>query len=310
MELHMKTFLSGSLAYDRIMKFPEAFSDYILPEKLHEINVCFMVDGMKENFGGTAGNIAYALRLLGGDPLITSTIGMDDQRYLAWLQQNDIVTSGIRRIDHEWTAGAYITTDKNSNQLTNFNPGAMNFSSEFDFSTITKEDLMIISPGNINDMITYPEQCRKNNIPYIFDPGQSLPALQKTTLINCIDGCTLLMVNDYEMSLIEQKTGLKKEDVLQRAGNTVVTLGGKGSSLYIGESMTTVPAAAATEVADPTGAGDAYRGGLLYGLKENKPLAEACLYGSATASFAVACHGTQEYTFSQEEFSKRLRSIC
>lgn len=301
----MKTILSGSLAYDRIMEFPELFSDHLLPDKLHEINVCFMVNGMTENFGGTAGNIAYALKMLGGDPEISATIGLDSHRYTEWLQKNGISTNLIRTVEDEWTAGAYITTDKKSNQITGFNPGAMKYSSELDFSGFGKNTIMIISPGNLDDMVSYPKQCRAKGIKYIFDPGQALPMLSGDDLLNCIDGCMLLMVNDYEMNLIIAKTKLPKEEILERAGSTVVTLGHEGSLLYTYTTPVKIHVFPARKVVDPTGAGDAYRGGLLSGITAGKSLEESCTIGSVCASFAVERFGTQVYSFDSEEFHIR-----
>lgn len=305
----MDIYISGSLAYDRIMEFPEPFSAHILPDKLNDINVCFMVNGMKENFGGTAGNIAYAFKLLGGAPLITASLGMDHQRYTTWLTQNGITTDLLRLIDDEWTAGAYITTDSNNNQITNFNPGAMKYSSSFDFDTIADTSLMIVSPGNLDDMVMYPRKCQERGIAYIFDPGQAMPMLQPDDLLNCIDGCMLLMVNDYEMSLILGKTEKSHDEIVSRAGNIIITRGGAGSTLYTGGDSIKIPVIKADTVADPTGAGDAYRGGLLSGLIAEKSLEECCLLGSTCASFAVQSHGTQEYSFSPDQFATRLKSV-
>jgi len=305
----MKTIISGSLAYDRIMDFPEYFSDHILPDKIHVLNVCFMVNSVTENFGGTAGNIAYALKLMGGEPQISATIGQDNHRYLEWLGNNSISTSGIRIITDDMTAGAYITTDKGDNQITGFNPGAMKNSSNLDFESLDSDTLVIISPGNIDDMITYPVMCREKRIKYIFDPGQAMPMLQKDDLLRCIDGCTLLMVNDYEMNLITNKTECTMEEILERAGSTVITLGEKGSTLYSGTESTSIAPAAAAKVIDPTGAGDAYRGGLLKGLMDGKPLQECCRIGSVCASFAVECYGTQVYTFTGEQFAERYKTL-
>lgn len=305
----MRTILTGSLAYDRIMEFPEAFSDYLLADKLHNINVCFMVNGMQENFGGTAGNIAYALNLLGGKPEISATLGLDNQRYITWLKENSISIEHIRIVEDDWTAGAYITTDKNDNQVTCFNPGAMRSSSELDFSDLDNNDLIVISPGNLEDMINYPKQCRKHGISYIFDPGQAMPVLQGQDLLDCINGCKLLMVNDYEMNLIISKTELTQEEILERAGSTIITFGEKGSTLYTGLQQTPIPVSKADKIADPTGAGDAYRGGLLRGLVQGKSLEESCTLGSVSASFAVECYGTQVHSFTSDEFEKRHKLI-
>jgi len=305
----MKTILSGSLAYDRIMEFPELFSDHLLADKLHEINVCFMVNGMTENFGGTAGNIAYALKMLGGSPEISATIGLDSHRYIEWLHKNTISTDRIQHIEDEWTAGAYITTDRNDNQITGFNPGAMKYSSTLDFDSFGKNTLVIVSPGNLDDMVRYPQKCRDKGVKYIFDPGQALPMLEGEELLRCIDGCLLLMVNDYEMNLIVSKTGLVKEEILERAGSTVVTLGHEGSLLYTYTSAVKIPVFPARKVADPTGAGDAYRGGLLSALVREQSLEESCIIGSVCASFAVERNGTQMYSFDEQEFNARRKLI-
>ncbi len=306
----MKVFVSGSLAYDRIMNFPEYFSDHILPDKIHVLNVCFQVDGVTENYGGTAGNIAYALTLMGEKPLITATIGSDNHKYFEWLEKNNIVRDGIKVIPQELTAGAYITTDKADNQITGFNPGAMKFSSEFDFTGIDpKETLFLVSPGNLDDMIRYPRHCQSAGIPYIFDPGQALPVLQAEDLLSAITGAKILIVNDYEFDLILDKTGLKKEELLGKAETTIITLGEAGSMIYGSAGEKKIPACPARQVLDPTGAGDAYRGGLISGLIQGQNIEESALLGSACASFAVECYGTQVYHFTPGEFEKRLQSL-
>ncbi len=303
----MNIIVSGSLAYDRIMDFPGHFSDHILPEKIHVLNVCFQVDGMKEKFGGTAGNIAYALTLLGEKPAISSAIGRDYHRYFEWLTQNGVSTDNIRIVEDELTASAYITTDRADNQITGFHPGAMKYSSCLDFEKIDPEHtLIIISPGNLEDMINYPRMCKARKISYIFDPGQSLPMLDSKDLAEAIEGCRLLISNDYELDLIMSKTGLNREGLLKRAQSVIVTLGEHGSHLYAGDQQVRIPAIPPRAVEDPTGAGDSYRGGLICGLIRGKNIMECATMGSVCASFAVESYGTQEYTFSSEEFNRRL----
>jgi len=297
------------MAYDRIMAFPEYFADHILPDKIHMLNVCFQVDGVTEHFGGTAGNISYALRLMGKAATITATIGHDHRRYFKWLESNDIAVHGIKIIDEEFTAGAYITTDKADNQITGFNPGAMKFSSELDFDSLDPENtILIASPGNLDDMINYPRRCKEKSIRYIFDPGQALPVLQPRDLIEVITGSFLLIVNDYEFDLILNKTGLTREELLALADNTIITLGEHGSRIYQNGTETKIAPAAPREVVDPTGCGDAYRGALLSGLASGLDLQESARLGSICASFAVECHGTQVYTFTPEEFEDRRKS--
>jgi adenosine kinase len=304
-----KIFISGSLAYDRIMNFPESFSDHILPDKIHSLNVCFQVDGVTENYGGTAGNIAYALKLMGENPTISATIGSDHHKYFEWLDKHSISREGITVIPQELTAGAYITTDKSNNQITGFNPGAMKYSSKLDIESLNpKETLLLVSPGNLSDMINYPKLCKQQGIGYIFDPGQALPVLQAQDLREVITGCKLLIVNDYEFNLIMDKTGLAKDELLALPETTIITLGGAGSELYSQTGKLTIPSFKAAKVIDPTGAGDAYRGGLLSGLINGNDLETSAIQGSVCASFAVECNGTQVYSFTPEEFDNRLRA--
>jgi adenosine kinase len=306
----MNIIVTGSLAYDRIMDFPGKFSDHILPEKIHVLNVCFQVSGMKEKFGGTAGNIAYALTLMGEKPLICATIGHDYDKYFKWFSKNGISTEGIRVIEEEFTAGAYITTDQADNQITGFNPGAMKYPSSLDMSKLDpRQTIIIVSPGNFEDMAKYPRLCKDKGIDYIFDPGQSLPMWDAQDLISSIDGCRILIVNDYELDLVMNKTGLTKIDLLGRTGTIITTLGEYGSQISTANDEIKIPVVKASKVEDPTGAGDAYRGGLLCGLVHGKDILQSARMGSVCASFAVECYGTQEYSFTIEEFNKRLNGM-
>lgn len=302
--------VSGSLAYDRIMDFPGYFSDHILPEKIHVLNVCFQVDGMKEKFGGTAGNIAYSLTLMGEKPIISAAIGHDYHRYLEWLKKIGISTEAIRIIEDDFTACAYITTDRADNQITGFNPGAMKYTSILDFDRLDPKDtLLIVSPGNLDDMVSYPRACKERGIDYIFDPGQSLPMLDAKDLVQSIEGCRILITNDYELDLIMSKTGLDKKALLKRAGAVITTLGELGSKVCTPDGEIPVPIGRTRQVLDPTGAGDSYRGGLISGLVKGRDIEQCAKMGSVCASFAVECYGTQAYTFTVEEFEERLVSF-
>jgi len=305
----MNIIVTGSLAYDRIMDFPGKFSDHILPEKIHVLNVCFQVSGMKEKFGGTAGNIAYALTLMGEKPLICATIGHDYEKYFKWLVKNGISTEGIRIIEEEFTAGAYITTDQADNQITGFNPGAMKYPSSLDVSKLDRQTIVIVSPGNFEDMVNYPRLCKEKGIDYIFDPGQSLPMWDAKDLIASIDGCRILIVNDYELDLITSKTGLSKKDLLGMTGTIITTLGEHGSQISTAGGEIKIPVVKPIRVEDPTGAGDSYRGGLISGLVCGRDILQSSRMGSVCASFAVECYGTQDYCFTIEEFNKRLETI-
>ena len=302
--------ISGSLAYDRIMDFPGYFSQHILPDKIHVLNVCFQVNGVREKFGGTAGNIAYSLALMGENPLISASVGAYDyHRYFLWLEKNGISTEQIRIIEDEFTASAYITTDKADNQITGFHPGAMKYTSGLDFDKLNPEKtLCIVSPGNLDDMINYPRTCKEKGIDYIFDPGQSLPMLNGEDLIEAASGCRILICNDYELDLIIKKTGLLKEALLERMGTLITTLGDLGSKVTTTHGEINIPLVKARQVLDPTGAGDSYRGGLVTGLAQGLEIEHRARMGSVCASFAVECYGTQEYRFSADEFNERLRA--
>jgi len=265
---------------------------------------------MQEKFGGTAGNIAYALKAMGEEPAISACIGQDYQRYFNWLEKNGISTEGIKIINDEFTAGAYITTDKADNQITGFNSGAMQYSSSLDFERLDPEKTMlIISPGNLEDMVNYPRICKQKGIEYIFDPGQSLPVLNKKDLMEAVTGCRALICNDYEIELLMNKTNMDKGDLLERVDAILVTMGELGSRLYTPDNEVKIPVAKSRQVIDPTGAGDAYRGGLLSGLARGKDIEECAKMGSACASFAVECYGTQCYSFTEKEFRERMQAL-
>ena len=302
----MQIFVSGSLAYDRIMDFPGKFADHILPDKIHVLNVCFTVNSLKEKFGGTAGNIAYSLALLGERPLILATAGKDFDKYEAWLQEHELSLEGIRRVQEELTAGAYITTDQADNQITGFNPGAMNYPSLFKFDGVDPAAaLAIVAPGNLEDMLTYTRRCKERKIAYIFDPGQSIPALSGDQLVEMLTGSRLLISNDYELEMIMRSTGFRKAQILPRTGGMITTLGEDGSLVCTRHEETKILAARASRVLDPTGAGDAYRAGLIKGLVLGESLPDAARTGAVCASYAVECHGTQEHIFHEEDFWAR-----
>lgn len=302
----MNIYISGSMAYDRIMDFPGKFSDYILPDKIHILNVCFNVNGMEEKFGGTAGNIAYSLSLLKERPVIMATIGKDYATYFEWLEKYGISTEGIRVIREEFTAGAYITTDKSDNQITGFNPGAMRHQADFRLDDADPEkSIVLIAPGNLQDMISYAQICRERGVPYICDPGQSLSLWTGELLREWIRGSSMLISNDYELELIMKMSGLDKNGLLNLAKTIITTLGEKGSLVSSGSSDIEVPSAKAQNVVDPTGAGDAYRAGLLKGLAMGKDIETSAQIGAVAATYAVEKYGTQEHHYSYEDFIER-----
>ncbi|MDO8747026.1 MAG: carbohydrate kinase family protein [Thermodesulfovibrionales bacterium] len=305
----MSIYISGSMAYDRIMDFPGRFSDHILPDKIHILNVCFTVNGMTEKFGGTAGNVAYSLSLLNEMPVILATIGKDYANYFEWLKKNNISLEGIKIIDEEFTAGAYITTDRADNQITGFNPGAMKYQSGYKFNSASPRDsIALIAPGNLQDMAEYARECKKKSIRYICDPGQSLTAWEKESLKEWIEGSTMLISNDYELEMVMKMTGMNKKELLLLTKTIITTLGEKGSLISTGESDIQITPAKVSDVVDPTGAGDAFRAGLLKGIAMGKDLETGAKMGAVAAVYAIEKYGTQEHRYTYEEFNERYRS--
>jgi len=307
----MQLYISGSLALDRIMNFPGKFADHILPDKIHILNVCFLVDGMSEYFGGTAGNIAYNLALLGEKPLILGCAGKDFAAYGQRLDDLGLSQDGIRKVADQFTAGAYITTDESDNQITGFNPGAMRERCGYKFPA--KHDgkvLAIISPGNVQDMVELPEYFKRAGIPYIFDPGQQITALSGEQMTQAVAGSMALCTNDYELEMVMKATGLSRAELLQRTGALVTTLGDQGSIIAEatpkGVQEVRVAPVKVKKALDPTGAGDAFRAGLLKGLRLGQTLAEAAALGSVCAAFCVEHKGTQEHFFSLDMVNEQL----
>ncbi|MFZ2196225.1 MAG: carbohydrate kinase family protein [Thermodesulfovibrionales bacterium] len=304
----MNIYISGSMAYDRIMDFPGSFADYILPDKIHVLNVCFNVTSLTEKFGGTAGNIAYSLGLLGERPVIIATIGKDHGPYFSWLQQNGLSMEGIEIIPDEFTAGAYITTDKSDNQITGFNPGAMKKPTSFYLGNVDpKDSIVLIAPGNIEDMLGYAAACREKGIRFICDPGQSLTLWSGEQLRTWIKGSMMLITNDYELEVIMKVTGLQKNEMLGLTGMIITTLGKHGSLISENGKDLQVPSAKVSDVLDPTGAGDAYRSGLLKGLALDKSIETAARMGAVAATYAIEKYGTQEHHYTYEDFIARYR---
>jgi adenosine kinase len=304
--MKMRIYVFGSLAYDRIMDFPERFSDHILPDKIHVLNVCFMVNGLEEQFGGTAGNIAYSLSLLGERPLVLATAGKDFGNYADRLTSLGLSLDGVTVIDHEFTAGAYITTDKADNQITGFNMGAMRHSCSYKPNGADCDNaLAIVAPGNVEDMRTYAGLFKELRIPYICDPGQSIPAQTPEALVDMITGAKLLISNDYELELIMRATGLDMTRLLERTSAVITTLGENGSRVTTAAGETSIPAVAPDAVLDPTGAGDAYRAGLLKGFADGLSLEDSPRMGAVCASFSVEHRGAQRHGFTQKRFRAR-----
>jgi adenosine kinase len=304
----MRILVSGSLAYDRIMTFPGKFSDHLLPDKLHILNVCFVVNGLTEKFGGTAGNIAYTLSLLGERPTVIASAGKDFEPYAARMAKLGLSLEAVRLVPEEFTAGAYITTDMTDNQITGFNPGAMNHQSGYAVDGFDPKDtLAIVAPGCLADMKHYCAKYKELGIPFFFDPGQNITAFPGEDLAEMLTGASYLITNDYELQLIMNSTGLSREAILHRVDVLITTLGGDGSLISEKGTETRVPSACPARVADPTGAGDAFRAGFIKGLTMDRPLATAARMGAVAAAYCVEEQGTQEHAFTLEDFWERYR---
>lgn len=301
----MSIYISGSLAYDRIMTFPGKFQDHILPEKLHILNVSFMVERMEEKRGGCAGNIAYNLALLDEKPYILAAAGKDFADYASFLSGFGLPLEGIFLTSDLFTATCNITTDLQSNQITGFHPGAMTLPCAYTFPHLdAAKDIAIVSPGNLDDMRGLPKYYRERKIPYIYDPGQQLPVLTGDDLLDGLSGSFAMSTNDYELNLICKMTGKSKAEIQSRTQWLITTYGEKGSSVC-GKTLTTIPVVPPTRVVDPTGAGDAHRAGLIKGLTMGLPMPEAACLASTCASFAVEEYGTQAHSFTKEAFLAR-----
>ena len=303
----MEILVSGSLAIDRIMTFPGLFADQIVPERVHQINLSFTVDGFNAYFGGTAGNIAYSLAMLGQTPRVIAAIGNDYRDYFTRLAQHGIPTDDIRIVDDESTASAFIITDLADNQITGFNPGAMKVAAGFDFGQVDPEGAInIVSPGNLTDMSNFTADGKRAGVYTIFDPGQSLPAWDADGLTECIGNSDLLIANDYEMALIMERTGRDKAALLELTGGLVTTLGEQGTRITTGEGELIVPCVPTDNLVDPTGAGDAFRGGFILGLLRDTGLERAAQLGSCCAHFVIQQRGTQEYRYTMAELEATL----
>ncbi|HEY3860093.1 MAG TPA: carbohydrate kinase family protein, partial [Gammaproteobacteria bacterium] len=262
----MSILVCGSMAFDTIMVFPEAFKDHILPDKIHTLNVCFQVPQIRREFGGTAGNIAYNLKLLGEEALPMATVGMDFGPYAEWMDKHGIPRTYIKEIAGAYTAQAFITTDVDDNQITAFHPGAMDHAHEQKLPAGKGITLGIVSPDGGEAMRQHAEQFHAAGIPFMFDPGQGLPLFGKEDLLRFIGLADWVAVNDYESSMLEQKTGLTAYQIAERVKGLIVTWGSKGSVIYPEGRRTDIETVKAEAVVDPTGCGDAYRAGLLHGL--------------------------------------------
>ena len=303
----MHTLICGSLAYDTIMVFQDHFKHHILPEKIHILNVAFLVPEMRREFGGTAGNIAYNLNLLDGKPLIMATVGDDFISYAQWLQDNQLSMNHVRRIDGSYTAQAFITTDLDDNQITAFHPGAMSHSHQNSVNEAQQVGLGIIAPDGREGMFQHAREFHAAGIPFLFDPGQGLPMFNGEELLHFTDMATYLALNDYEAQLMQDKTGLTLDTLAQRVKALVVTRGAQGSTIYADGRRIDIPCVEAEAVLDPTGCGDAYRAGLLYGIAHEWDWLTCGRLAAVMGALKIASRGGQNHRPSRTEISSRFK---
>ena len=304
----MKIVVTGSIAYDYLMSFPGKFTEHFLPEHMNRVSLSFLVDTMDKRRGGCAPNIAYTLALLGEKPQLMATAGEDFGEYRAWLEAAGVDTSLAKQIDGKFCASFFCSTDVDNNQIASFYTGAMADAGQLSFWTARDCGLAIISPNDPGAMVQYAEECRTLNIPFIFDPGQQCARMAGEELRDGVTGATMVIVNDYELELLRQKTGLDESDLLKLAKGLIVTRGENGSSVLTREGRVDVSAVTPDRIVDPTGVGDAFRGGLMKGMALRLPYETCARMGSVAATYALEHLGGQSHAYSWEEFKRRYEA--
>ena len=303
----MKTLICGSLAYDTIMVFHDRFQNHILPDQIHILNVAFLVPDMRREFGGCAGNIAYNLALLGGEPEIMATVGSDCGPYRERLERIGLSQRHVREVPNTYTAQAFITTDLDDNQLTAFHPGAMNFSHLNRIGDAEGIGLGIVAPDGRDGMLQHAREFYEAGIPFVFDPGQGLPMFDGDTLLDLLRLADYCAVNDYEGKLLAERTGKPLEELARLVRALVVTRGAAGSEIYAGGRRHEIPIVDPAEVVDPTGCGDAYRAGLLYGIGKGLDWETTGRLASLMGSIKIAHRGGQNHSVARDEIAARFR---
>jgi adenosine kinase len=304
----MDIIVTGSIAFDYLMSFPGKFTEHFLPEHMSRVSLSFLVDTMDKRRGGCAPNIAYTLALLGERPRLMATAGQDFDDYRRWLEAAGIDTSLVRVIDGKFTASFFCSTDSDGNQIASFYTGAMANAGELSFRTLGTRGLVIISPNDPGGMLQYAEECRTVGIPYVWDPGQQCARMSGDELRDGLVGATIVICNDYELELLRQKTGLDEAAILTHTQALVVTRGEHGSSIQQKTGRTDVPAVTPHRIVDPTGVGDAYRGGFLKGLARGASYEMCARLGSVAAAFALEHLGGQSHSYTWGEFKARYES--
>jgi adenosine kinase len=306
----MSTLICGSIAYDTIMVFHDRFKNHILPEHIHILNVAFLVPDMRREFGGCAGNIAYNLKLLGGEPTIMATVGSDSGPYCERLGSLGISQRHVREVPNTYTAQAFITNDLDDNQITAFHPGAMNFSHLNRVADAEGIRLGILSPDGRDGMLQHAREFREAGIPFIFDPGQGLPMFDGAELLRFLELADYCTVNDYEGKLLTERTGRTLEEIARLVKALIVTRGGEGSTIFAGSKLIELPVVAADEVVDPTGCGDAYRAGLLHGIANGMDWEQTGRLAALMGAIKIAHRGGHNHRPDRDEIAERYRAAC
>jgi len=301
----MKIIVTGSIAYDYLMSFPGKFTEHFLPEHMHRVSLSFLVDSMDKRRGGCAPNIAYTLALLGERPFLMATAGQDFGDYRVFLDAAGIDTSLVKQVSDKFTASFFCSTDTENNQIASFYTGAMSDAGQLSFRGVKDAKLAIISPNDPGAMVSYAEECRTLKIPYIYDPGQQCARMSGDELKDGVVGAYIVICNDYEFELLRQKTGMGEKEVLENAGTLIVTKGEKGSSVITKAGQVDVPAVEPYKVVDPTGVGDAFRGGLMKGIALGLSHDLAARIGSVAATYALEHLGGTSHSYTWDEFTKR-----
>ncbi|HYP41263.1 MAG TPA: carbohydrate kinase family protein [Chloroflexia bacterium] len=306
----MTTIITGSVAYDNIMDFPGHFKDHIMPDKIHVLNLSFLVDTMKRQRGGVAANIAYTMALLGAPPAIFTSVGANDWAdYEAWLHMHYIDTRFIHVVPDEFTATCYITTDRDNNQITGFYTGAMAYDKQRSLKDVPREELglVVIGPTEPEPIVRFTRECQEMSVPYVYSPIWQIIRMSGEELSEGVRGAKVVVANDYEYELIKDKTGMSQHDILEHAEMVVITKGKHGSIIMTRDEVAAIPAAKLRELVDPVGAGDAYLGGLVFALQAGMDIQRAGRIASLAAVYAVEQYGTQAHAYTREEFAERYR---
>lgn len=304
----MSILVCGSVAYDTIMVFHDRFKSHILPEQIHILNVSFLVPDMRREFGGCAGNIAYNLKLLGADPLIMATVGEDAGAYRSRMERLGLRQDHVRGVTDTFTAQAFITTDLDDNQITAFHPGAMNFSHLNRVTDVSGVKLGIVSPDGRDGMLNHAAEFAEAGVPFVFDPGQGLPLFSGDELLQCLKLARYCTVNDYEAKLLCEKTGRSLAQLADEVDALIVTLGGEGSNIYLKGERIDIPCVKPDELVDPTGCGDAYRAGLLFGIANGYDWLRTGRLASLMGSIKIASRGGQNHAPGRDEIATRFEA--